>query len=271
VQEDLITDQKFPMSGSRTSRKAHELSTKWMLNRRNSFLGAQANRLEFAEKVVEIRGKDGVADIVWATPEQVRRLSDALKGLRYTQADLELGRFLIPPAWSGGWARTLDWDDPRVQAILDKHKLSEDYKSRFQNFWDIQPWTHTEYFIRTSERGLANHRLTIDQVVAEIRDHFSKKEQGPQEAPALEGYPKGARERYPNVMDVAMTQHLSGDAADIHFPYKFYYFDPIIDAVAKTFGLKRVALAGAHGEYWHYQAVGEPLHGSQPNEERRAE
>ena len=271
VQEDLITNQNFPMSGSRKPWVAHELSTKWMLNKKNNFLGVAGNRIEFAKLLVEIGGKDGVTDIVWANDDQTRKLSEALQGMRYAEADLEIARFLIPPAWTERWTRTLNWDDPRIEAILDKHQLSDDYKRAFQNMWDIQPWTHTEHFIRASEHGRARDRLAIDLIVAEIRDHFSQKEQKPQGAPALEGYPKGARERYPNIMDVEMTHHLTGDAADIHFPYKFYYFDPIIDAIAEVFGLSRVALKGSHGEYWHYQAVGKPLGGTQPTEEPRAE
>jgi hypothetical protein len=267
VQEHLITDDTFSMSAARDPWKAHELSTKWMLNWKNNFLGDFEKRIEFAERLVEIDGKDKVLDIEWANQEQVKKLSSALMPIQDQQARQELAMLLIPrESWATSAPPSIDWSDPKVKAIVDKYHLTDDRKRLIQDQWKL--WSNDKELLLREFGTIHFDMSTIDPVVAEIRDYFSSKQHEPQEAPALEGYDENDSRRYPNVMGVAKSKHLTGEAADIFFPYRFYYFDPIIDAIAKVFGLRRAALAGSHGEYWHYQAVGQPLNGTQSTEKR---
>lgn len=278
VHEDLITGnvvgKGLGISGARTPQTAHELSTKWMLSKANTgkqnVLAEPIKRIELAVLLIEINGNDGVTE--WANADQIARLSEAWLGIRSAWADMEIAtRGLDVKASS---PKEL-WADPQVDAILEKHQLSEDYKQSFERQWNMWPMQTTSNFSdflslkkeRTAPEMIRRHRFTLDGVVVEIRNHFSQEEQRPQNAPALEGYPRGARERYPNLLDVGMTEHLSGDAADIHFDYKFNYYDPIVDALALVFGLRRPV----RSEYWHYEAVGQPLAGTWQPQERAAE
>ncbi|MES9852192.1 MAG: DUF4157 domain-containing protein [Candidatus Thiodiazotropha sp. L084R] len=269
VEEGLITGnivgKGYGTYGARTPQRAHELSTKWMLNKgntgRQNVLGDWELQVLFCKQLVEIGGKDRVTDVVWVNSAQVEEVADALIGLSSSRAELEianllLGRFEFPTRDLTVNGRSKPrWEDPGLEEILKKHNLSDEFKQSFERFW-LSPVSH-ELYIRTAERGIDRNKVRIDNIVREVRDHFSQKEQEPQVAPALEGYLRGAAERYPNILDVSMTEHLSGDAADIHFDYKFNYFDPIVDAVGLFFGLRRPALG--IGEYWHYEAVGKPL------------
>jgi hypothetical protein len=277
MHEELITGNVVGKGlgtyGSRSPQTAHELSTKWMLNNKNkgkqNVLADPLKRMEFAMLLVEINGNDGVTE--WANDEQVKQLSDAWTGIKSAWADMEItARGLEMKASSPEEL----WADPEVAAILEKHQLSDDYKQSLQRQWEMWPIQTTAKFHDflsrkrnvTAPEMIRRNRLIVDTMVAEIRKHWSAVEQEPQEAPALEGYPKDAPERYPNILDVEMTHHLSGDAADIHFDYKFNYYDPIVDALALVFGLRRAAIGA--GEYWHYQAVGQSLAGTRqtPNE-----
>ena len=91
LEEKLITDQDFDMSGVRTPQDAHEKSTKWMLNNENmgkdNVLFAREGREEFARLLVKINGIDLVLQKEWADKLQVEKLSAALTGIISARVD----------------------------------------------------------------------------------------------------------------------------------------------------------------------------------------
>jgi hypothetical protein len=93
---------------------------------------------------------------------------------------------------------------------------------------------------------------------------------GTQKAMAAEGYPKNDKRR-PNIRNTGISLHCGGEAIDIFFNFRFNYYDPIIDAIALIFGLRRsVKDASRSPEYWHYERVGIPMGERIPGEEGRA-
>src|SRR5262249_38622846 len=94
LEEKLITDQDFDMSGVRTPQDAHEKSTKWMLNNENmgkdNVLFAREGREEFARLLVKINGIDLVLQKEWADKLQVEKLSAALTGIISARVDLNV-------------------------------------------------------------------------------------------------------------------------------------------------------------------------------------
>ena len=64
------------ISGARTKERAHELSTRWMLNKKSGGLNTHTKRVAFVSKLIEIGGKDRVLpdDYRWASEEQVKKL-----------------------------------------------------------------------------------------------------------------------------------------------------------------------------------------------------
>ena len=75
-------------------------------------------------------------------------------------------------------------------------------------------------------------------------------------AQAAEGYSSGDNRRKPNHSRVNVSNHVYGNAIDITFPFKFNYFDPVIDALALIFGLFRAVKDASSAEHWHYERVG---------------
>ncbi len=281
-------------AGARTQQEAHILSTKWMLNNKNKFLtNDEAARIEFARQLVEINGIDRATSLEWATAEQVKTLSDALVKWSYAQADygiavrgLEIGATSVEELWA----------DSTVNAILKFYRLTTDtdYKESFERQEKIFYLNYAKRSFQVQERPSSESagdfprflafmqspnnpyskvreinelRLTIDTVIISIRNRFTNSEPPPQESRALEGYEKNSADapfRYPNVMNVGVTEHLTGDATDIHFDFKFNYYDPIVDYLGLVFGLRRPEPS----EYWHYEMVGQPFNGTrQPSEQ----
>ena len=77
---------------------------------------------------------------------------------------------------------------------------------------------------------------------------------------AAEGFPKSEVEtrRRPNTYDtIGISNHCGGEAIDVTFPFKFNYYDPIVDALAAYFGLYRpVKDSRRSPEHWHYERLG---------------
>lgn len=94
----------------------------------------------------------------------------------------------------------------------------------------------------------------LDSVIKAMR--VSKRYGADQAAPAAEGYPKKDARRSPGLWASSVSNHCGGEAIDITFPFVFNYFDPIIDALALKFGLKRAVKEGKNAEHWHYERVG---------------
>ena len=71
---------------------------------------------------------------------------------------------------------------------------------------------------------------------------------------AAEGYRRNDPRIAPN--HKGQSNHVKGNAVDVTFPFKFNYFDPVIDALALIFGLVRAVKDANSAEYWHYELVG---------------
>ena len=102
-------------------------------------------------------------------------------------------------------------------------------------------------------------RLLVDEFINECRRnviHVGNRKS--QNAPANEGYPTWEKDnRRPNTNDrTGVSNHVGGEAIDVTFPFYFNYYDPIIDAVALCFGLRRPVKDSPHPEHWHYERVG---------------
>jgi hypothetical protein len=106
----------------------------------------------------------------------------------------------------------------------------------------------------------------IEGIIKEIQETH-----GTQKYMAAEGYPKNDNRRRPNIRNTRISLHCGGEAIDIFFNFHFNYYDPIIDAIALIFGLRRsVKDPSRSPEYWHYERVGIPMGERIPGEEGRA-
>jgi Domain of unknown function (DUF4157) len=223
------------MSGIRSFARAHELSTFFMLNPQQSFLSSPISRLEFVRQLVDIDGRDENTPTVtyWATPEQVSTLRQMLKvidgafmGPIQPQASAP-----APRATKGSFAPSRGGESDREPSITVE-----------------EAHTTIETIVRAIQE---EHRVGM---VGGVKK-YNPKAQGAQ---AAEGYPRGDPRRRPNIRDTGISNHCGGEAVDIFFAYRINYFDPIIDALALQFGLRRPAKDNA-SEYWHFERIGVPL------------
>lgn len=223
------------MSGIRSFARAHELSTFFMLNPQQSFLSSPISRLEFVRQLVAIEGRDENTPTVtyWATPEQVSTLREMLAVID--------GAFVGPI---------------QPQAPVPAPRASKDSFARSSrgaggheaSVTVEEAHTRIEAIVQAIQEG---HRVGM---VGGVKK-YNPKAQGAQ---AAEGYPRGDPRRRPNIRDTGISNHCGGEAVDIFFAYRINYFDPIIDALALQFGLRRPAKDNA-SEYWHFERIGVPL------------
>ena len=77
---------------------------------------------------------------------------------------------------------------------------------------------------------------------------------GVQQDQASEGFDRGTPERLPNTGWTGVSNHCGGNALDVDIFYVFpSMYDPIIDELAKAFGVHRPVKNGTTPEYWHYE------------------
>ena len=129
-----------------------------------------------------------------------------------------------------------------VQAELEKQKADPNYK------------------IKTTKKVL-DETATMVNIVARATGYWDG-------ALAAEGYPGNDERRLPNLTTVGVSNHITGNAVDITFPFTFNYFDPVIDALAAIFGLFRAVREGGE-EYWHYERLGMPAKGQMDQAESK--
>src|SRR5262249_43985 len=76
---DLITGPPVNIGGIRARTTAHEISTKWTLNPNSGFLKTLDKKIEFARRLVSLKGSPDVSNIHWIAPEQEKLLAAALQ------------------------------------------------------------------------------------------------------------------------------------------------------------------------------------------------
>lgn len=256
------------ISGSRTKDDAHDKSTRWMLNPRNPWLNDPSHQLMLAQGLMKDRGADRSPP--WATQEEVDALAPAVQASLTALAELSIARIVAKdmPAGAVSAGAVLGRKDVADALANFPDDIQARARRNFQEKWASwrtlmgdRPETFARFIAIEQQQpmeDLTAQRATIGAIVADIRARFGVKGVS-QDAPALEGYPDDSPERFPNLTPVTQTRHLTGDAGDIHYDFEFNYFDPVVDALALVFGLRRAAISGSVPEHWHYQAVGEPL------------
>lgn len=221
IHSQMISGPPKSVSGLRSRTTAHELSTKWFIQKAST----PAKRMVVARRLVELGPKPDIAGIEWLAPAKVLELEKALKIIDSppTPAAKEKPEAPTPPAGptADGAKNT---PEPAPMTVDQARALVE---------------THTKW--------LSNNTNKVG----------NKRAQGAQ---AAEGYPttEAHGKRLPNPNDsMGISNHCGGEAIDATFPFKFNYFDPIIDAVAMVFGLYR-SMKDHHSspEHWHYERIG---------------
>lgn len=223
--------EPYEMSGVRSYARAHELAMFFLLNPEQRHLATPESQLAFAQQIVAIGGLDSHTpqERQWASEVEVAALRDALQ---------ELASAPAPVLES----------DPTEAASVECPLVSDAASL-------VDPEVPAECLPGPAER--------IERVIKAIQSRHQRVLEGEknplfQGSVAAEGYATGDPRRGADIRETGISNHCGGEAMDIHFAYRFNYYDPLIDAIAMIFGLRRPAKDRGR-EYWHYERIGVPL------------
>ncbi len=243
----LIEGNVIVTSGIRTRARAHELSTKWTLNPRSGLLRSRDNKVEFVRRLTLLNGWHDSAHILWTDGNEAQEIELAIYYIWHPTYFIQNIEHLQLPHGINPNNNLKKLFEEILLVKRDFFKASENLTCAP----DVAPDQIVEFGLLVVEAYTNLCRSRVTSVGNRSHQRYQ----------AAEGFSRLTEifgKRLPNTNDtMGISNHCGGEAMDIHFPFVFNYYDPIIDAIALIFGLHRpVKDSRGSPEHFHYERVG---------------